>query len=304
MDSKLGKQLENIRRKHQKRMDELDNGWKTINHTHVLLEEGNIVGGPDNLRKWHEGVKSGKASGGKSKAESEKKGSAKMDWDNNLYSFEQLKEFMASEHGIIVDKTCRTRINDQVFQKMCHVVSDMATKNPEYAPGKITADVSNEHVPMETFIHGNGKDITVDLRINKNMWRNTGDVEQMLIQNSVLGHWPDNSNVESLTEHECLHIAVAKNVANSSEPYPVKMGMLRNCEAEKQIVSEAVKEIKKTEYGKSKLKDELIGSISLYAKVNSSETVAEAYQDVYANGDKANPLSIKIKELADKRLGR
>ncbi|MEG0709492.1 MAG: hypothetical protein RR986_01550 [Longicatena sp.] len=55
--------------------------------------------------------------------------------------------------------------------------------------------------------------------------------------------------------------------------------------------------IKNTPFGKGKKKKELVKSISSYAASDAQETLAEAFADVYANGEDANPLSIEIKRI-------
>ncbi len=52
----------------------------------------------------------------------------------------------------------------------------------------------------------------------------------------------------------------------------------------------------------TKTNADLIGSISQYVNENASETMAEAFADVYSNGKEANPLSIEIKRLAKEQL--
>lgn len=74
------------------------------------------------------------------------------------------------------------------------------------------------------------------------------------------------------------------------------------CSEAKSIVNEAIKNIKKTEYGKGKKKADLIKGISQYALDSDSETLAEAFQDVYANGKEANPLSLEIKKITKQRM--
>ena len=51
----LNRVLEQIRRKYLLRQDSMDEGgWKTINGTHVLIDDnGEMVGGPENLRNWN-----------------------------------------------------------------------------------------------------------------------------------------------------------------------------------------------------------------------------------------------------------
>ena len=70
-----------------------------------------------------------------------------------------------------------------------------------------------------------------------------------------------------------------------------------DCTEAKRIVSQACKNVKKTASGKGKQNAELISSISKYAQSNPSETMAEAFADVYANGNNAKPLSKEIKRL-------
>lgn len=74
------------------------------------------------------------------------------------------------------------------------------------------------------------------------------------------------------------------------------------CSEAKSIVKEAVNNLKKTPYGKGKKKNYLIGAISKYALESDSETLAEAFHDVYANGEKANPLSIEIKKITEEKM--
>ena len=75
-----------------------------------------------------------------------------------------------------------------------------------------------------------------------------------------------------------------------------------NCTEAQNIVSQACKNIKKTPYGKGKKKAELIESISRYASSDASETLAEAFADLYANKSKANPLSQEIYKLTVERM--
>ena len=62
----------------------------------------------------------------------------------------------------------------------------------------------------------------------------------------------------------------------------------------KEIVKNAVNEIKKTPYGKGLKKKQLQEAISGYAAYNEHETVSEAMADYYKYRKNANPLSIAI----------
>lgn len=65
---------------------------------------------------------------------------------------------------------------------------------------------------------------------------------------------------------------------------------------------QACKNIKKSPYDQRKKNADLIGFISIHANENASETMAEAFADVYVNGEDANPLSVEIKRLTGELL--
>ena len=70
------------------------------------------------------------------------------------------------------------------------------------------------------------------------------------------------------------------------------------------IVSQAVKNIKKTEYGKGKKQADLMKAVSGYAATKKGECFAEAFADVASNGENANPLSLEIKRLAIEKYNK
>lgn len=70
------------------------------------------------------------------------------------------------------------------------------------------------------------------------------------------------------------------------------------------IVSQACKNVKKTEWGKGKKVADLKAAISRYAAANNAETFAEAFADCYTNGQDACPLSLEIKRLALEALAK
>ena len=88
---------------------------------------------------------------------------------------------------------------------------------------------------------------------------------------------------------ECAHSVEQLMIdANSAYTYPFEKTIAWNkCTEAKSIVLEACKNIKKTPYGKGKKNAELISNILRYAADNASETMAEAFADIYANGENA-----------------
>lgn len=123
-------------------------------------------------------------------------------------------------------------------------------------------------------------------------------------QQSDFGYWIPNSSPASIGVHEAAHgIEWVLIHVNASYDYDYERILAWNKSAEaKGIISQAVKNIKKTSYGKGKKKTDLIKAISGYAGYNDSETMAEAFADVYANGADANPLSVEIRRLTIEKL--
>lgn len=113
------------------------------------------------------------------------------------------------------------------------------------------------------------------------------------------GWWVKGVTPESIGVHESAHgVEWVLCKLNPSYSYDWEMVMAYNkCTEAQKIVGQACKNIKKTAYGKGKSNDWLKGQISQYAKDNPSETMAEAFNDVYVNGANANPLSLEIQKL-------
>lgn len=122
--------------------------------------------------------------------------------------------------------------------------------------------------------------------------------------NAASHWWVANASTASIGAHESAH-AVEWMMIQSSGAYGYnwqKIDAWNKCTEAKKLVSQACKNIKKTAYGKGKKNAELISSISRYAQDTASETMAEAFADVYANGENANPLSLEIKRLTVEAL--
>lgn len=122
--------------------------------------------------------------------------------------------------------------------------------------------------------------------------------------NSKMGFWVSNSSPKSIGVHEAAHgVEWALIQANPSYVYDYdKTIAWNNCNEATLIVVEACRNIQKTQYGIGKTQTELIQAISSYALKDDSETMAEAFADVSANGINANPLSIEIKRLTKEQM--
>lgn len=116
--------------------------------------------------------------------------------------------------------------------------------------------------------------------------------------------WIPNSSPASLGAHETGH-AVEWLLIHSNKNYQYdwqRTTAWNDCTEAKGIVSQACKNVKKTEYGKGKRNFQLIAGVSRYAQENASETMAEAFADIYSNGENANPLSLEIMRLTQEKV--
>lgn len=137
------------------------------------------------------------------------------------------------------------------------------------------------------------------LSFNPDYFRDNKTLSSTCSDMSGKGFWVKNSSPQSIGAHEAAHgvewALIQANPQYVSEPD--KISAWNNCSEATRIVREACVNIKNTEYGQGKSSTDLIRSISTYAMQNDSETMAEAFADVYANGDNAKPLSKEIKRL-------
>ena len=117
------------------------------------------------------------------------------------------------------------------------------------------------------------------------------------------GWWPKNTSVSSIGTHEAAHgIEWYLDQSNPAYQYPwERMEAWNKCTEAKSIVSQACKNVKKTEYGRGKKNADLIRDVSRYANENASETLAESFADWYTNKDNASPLAKEIVKLTKEK---
>lgn len=115
------------------------------------------------------------------------------------------------------------------------------------------------------------------------------------------GFWVANASTSSVGIHEAAH-GVEWAIIQANPRYTTEAQRVtawNNCTEASLIVKTACANVQNTEYGFRKTRTELVRSISAYALENDSETMAEAFADVYANGVNAKPLSKEIKRLTN-----
>lgn len=135
---------------------------------------------------------------------------------------------------------------------------------------------------------------------------NPPQIESTCKQQSETGYWIKNSSASSLMVHEYAH-AIERYLVSLCPDYffdSERTEAWNECYEAKKIVSKALEEILQTDYGQGKTAEELRLAISRYAGQTESETMAEAFADVFANGENANLFSKIIKKVTRQQLER
>lgn len=142
------------------------------------------------------------------------------------------------------------------------------------------------------------------ITFNPVTFANSKSVESTLKTQMVSGYWVKNSSVTSIGVHESSHLLEWELIEKSGK-YTTdleKTVAWNSCTEAKEIVSQACKNIKKTEFGKGKTNAELRRTISGYATTDYSEALADSFEDVFANGENASPLAHEIRRLTIEKL--
>lgn len=209
------------------------------------------------------------------------------DWDS-------LVQYMNNKYNISIDDVVKT-LNFEVVKRSLFGVESVFDEFPEVA-----ANIGNINASKSGVMSCTGEKIT----FNPSYFLDDQKLPKICFEMDDIHHWVNNVSPESIGVHEAAH-GLEWVLINANTKYGYnweKVTAWNKCSEAKEIVSQACKNVKKTVYGKGKVNSELIESISHYAIDSASETMAEAFADVYANGNNANQLSIEIKKLTIEKL--
>lgn len=204
--------------------------------------------------------------------------------------FTALDKYLQSQYNISVDDAVKSLDFDTVKSSLVGVES-VIKEYPGLADSITKITTSKGGVMSCT-----GEKIT----FNPHYFSDGNKLAESCKKQSESRFWIPNASPESIGAHESAHAIEWMMIKKNSGAYQYdwqRIDAWNKCTEAKKLVSQACKNIKKTPYGKGKKNAELIGGISRYGQETASETMAEAFADVYANGEKANPLSVEIKRL-------
>lgn len=212
----------------------------------------------------------------------------------DVSDFEELHQYMHETYNIDMDNSV-TGLDFNAVRDSLTGVESVILEYPEVGYLLKTIETSNSGVMSCT-----GSTIS----FNKEYYNIGTDLADKCYTASQMGAWIKNCSPKTIGAHEAGHgVEWLLIQSNTAYKYDFERTIAWNkCSEAKSIVNEAIKNIKKTEYGKGKKKADLIKEISQYALDSDSEAFAEAFHDVYANDKEANPLSLEIKKITRQRM--
>ena len=203
--------------------------------------------------------------------------------------FSEMVKYLSDSYGFTIDDSVK-QLNFETVKKAFTGCESVMKEFPGVAKTIQTITTSKSGV-----MSCNGGKITFNPFYFADNKKLLESCQQMIDKR----YWVQNASPASIGAHECAHaiewMMIQKNPAYQYDWQ--RVDVWNKCTEAKQIVSQACKNIKKTPYGKGKRNFELINAISRYSNETASETMAEAFADVYANKENANPLSAEIKRL-------
>lgn len=209
-------------------------------------------------------------------------------------SFKALEEYLKNAYDISVDDSVKSLDFGSIRDAIAGIES-VLDKVPILS--KIIKRVKTSKSGVMSC---SGENIT----FNPYYFEKSEKIQKACVDMAAQRWWVKNASPASIGAHECAHV-VEWIMLQQNPSYQYgwqRVDAWNKCTEAKRLVSQACKNIKKTEYGKGKRNADLISSISRYAQETASETMAEAFADIYANGVNANPLSLEIERLTMEAL--
>ena len=213
---------------------------------------------------------------------------------SEVNTFDGLEKYMDEKYDIQLDSSIRS-LNIDVIKEAIRGVEEVVKVYPDVGKFLKVAMTSNSGVMACT---------GSKLLFNPNFFNNNYMLSKVCKDNSKVGYWIENASPASIGVHEAAH-GIEWALIQANKEYVTNYDMTQawnNCVEAKKIVTAACKKIRNTTYGQGKSSTELVESISKYALKNDSETMAEAFADIYANGNNAKPLSIEILRVTKKMM--
>ncbi len=211
-------------------------------------------------------------------------------------SFDELSAYLNTKYGIGLDETVK-QLNLGMVKSAVAGVESVIAEYPDVG-SLLTRCITSDSGVMSC----SGD----KLSFNPEYFSDRSTLENTCKEMSQSGFWVTNATPRSIGVHEAAHgvewALIQANPQYKSDSKRVKAW--EKCTEANKIVSKACKNIQSTPYGKGKNRTELTVPVSEYALKNASETMAEAFADVSANGTNANPFSKEIVRLTKELMSQ
>lgn len=145
-----------------------------------------------------------------------------------------------------------------------------------------------------------------DISLNPEYFKGPDAYSKLIKEQVRKGYWIKGTTIESDMVHEAAHVLefVFLNRNINYKNTLQKENAWNNCNESEKIVLEAFNNLRAKGIIKGKKLSRLIDDISRYASESYSETMAEAFNDCFINGNSAHEISKEIKRLVDIKLRR
>lgn len=213
----------------------------------------------------------------------------KVEETNN---YDELEKYLRNKYNIATDDSIK-QLDFKTVRETLKGVESVFDDFPE---------LSDNIKKIGTDKHGVMCCSGEEIKFNPKYYKDISEFKKMCENCSAQGWWPPNSSPASIGVHETGHAVEWLLLSKSNFDYPWQQVYAWNRgDMSGGIVSKAIKNIKKTSYGKGKKQSELMNSVSGYGATKKQECFAEAFADCFSNGELANPLSREIVKLAKEK---
>lgn len=211
---------------------------------------------------------------------------------NDCGDYDKLEKYLKKEYGISMSPMIKKLDINPVKQALSGIEA-MMKEFPELAESIRSVNVSDKGV-MSCF--------DGIITFNPKYYKDGEYLLKLCDESTQSRWWVKGASPESLGVHEATHQIewiIDGLIYKDNEKRAIAWD---ECTEAKKIVEQACHNIRATSYGKEKDKNMLIKEISRYAQESPSETLAEAFADVFSCGENVSPLAIEIRKLTVEKL--
>ncbi|MBR0340718.1 MAG: hypothetical protein IJH64_00430 [Oscillospiraceae bacterium] len=224
---------------------------------------------------------------------------------NNAKDLKSLHDVLYNEYGITVKQNTLQGADFETVKQAAIGITTVIDEFPQAADyfHELNGDVTKSNAYAHATFYG-------QISINPTLFKSSESLQKQYDVDLRNEFHPKGTTSAHITSHEAGHV-LEKALIDKYVIHPMGGAWERQAKVNawnkhwqaQKVLSEAVKAVKKTPYGKGKKQADLFKAVSKYASTNRSETLAECVADYTANRGNANPLSIQVWNILKRELG-